>query len=260
EVITSDNVVVTVDAVVYYEATDPVKLLYNVNNFYMAATKLAQTNLRNVIGEMQLDESLTSRETINATLRDILDIATDKWGVKVVRVELQRIEPPADVTQSMHTQMKAERERRAMILEAEGERESAIARAQGFKQSAILEAEGKAQAMKNVADAEKTKRILIAEGEAYGIKAVYDAIHEGNPDQDLITLRYIDSLKEIANGNATKVFIPLELQGLSSVVASAGEVFKTSKEDAASKVNKIEQELQSAQAAMNDAKAFENKK
>jgi regulator of protease activity HflC (stomatin/prohibitin superfamily) len=130
EVITKDNVAVTVDAVVYYEATDPFKLIYDGTNFYLAATKLAQTNLRNVIGEMQLDESLTSREKINITLRDILDEATDKWGVRVVRVELQRIEPPGDVTQAMHRQMKAERDRRAMILEAEGDRAAAIARAE----------------------------------------------------------------------------------------------------------------------------------
>ena len=135
EVITKDNVAVTVDAVVYYEATDPFKLIYNVGNFFLAATKLAQTNLRNVIGEMQLDECLTSREKINLTLRNILDDATDKWGVRVVRVELQRIEPPADVTQAMHRQMKAERDRRAMILEAEGDKTAAIERAEGTKQA-----------------------------------------------------------------------------------------------------------------------------
>ncbi len=233
EVITKDNVVVTVDAVVYYEATDPVKLNYNVTDFYLAATKLAQTNLRNVIGEMQLDESLTSRETINATLREILDAATDKWGVKVVRVELQRIEPPVDVTESMHRQMKAERERRAMILEAEGERESAIARAEGFKQSSILEAEGKAQAIKNVAAAQKDQKILLAEGESQSIAMIYKAIHEGNPDRELISLRYIESLKDVADGNATKIFMPLEMQGLASSVGSIGEIFKSTKEDPA---------------------------
>jgi len=144
EVITRDNVVVTVDAVVYYEATDPVKLIYNVADFYTAATKLAQTNLRNVIGEMTLDDTLTSRETINTELRTILDEATDKWGTRVVRVEIQRIDPPTDVTQAMHRQMKAERERRAMILEAEGEKQSAIERATGDRQAQILKAEGEA--------------------------------------------------------------------------------------------------------------------
>lgn len=236
EVITKDNVVVTVDAVVYYEATDAVKLIYNVTNFYMAATKLAQTNLRNVIGEMQLDESLTSRETINTQLRDILDLATDKWGVRVVRVELQRIEPPADVTQSMHRQMKAERERRATILEAEGDKASAIARAEGFKQSAILEAEGKAQAIKNVADAERTQKILIAEGEAQAIQMVYDAIHKGNPDDALITLRYIDALQKVADGNATKIFMPLEMSNLAGTVGAIGELFQSTKDAPAPKV------------------------
>ena len=183
EVITKDNVVVTVDAVVYYEATDPVKLIYNVANFYLAATKLAQTNLRNVIGEMQLDESLTCREKINAALRQILDDATDKWGVRVVRVELQRIEPPVDVTEAMHRQMKAERTKRALILEADGDKQAAITRAEGSKQSAILEAEGQATAIKEVADAEKFQRIAVAEGEAEAIEQRLARDPRGRPDQ-----------------------------------------------------------------------------
>ena len=235
EVITKDNVAVTVDAVVYYEATDPFKLIFNVTNFYLAATKLAQTNLRNVIGEMQLDESLTSREKINITLRDILDDATDKWGVRVVRVELQRIEPPADVTQAMHRQMKAERDRRAMILEAEGDRAAAIARAEGTKQAAILEAEGQAAAIKEIANAEKTQKILVAEGEGQAIQTVFGAIHMGNPTEDLLAVRYLETLKYVANGNATKIFMPLEMQGLANVVGAAGELFKSTQEDPASK-------------------------
>ena len=155
EVITMDNVVVTVDAVVYFEATDPVKLKYNVANFYLACVKLAQTNLRNVVGEMALDETLTSRERINAQLRKILDEATDKWGTRVVRVELQRIDPPRDVTDAMHRQMKAERERRALVLSAEGDKQAAVTRADGQKQAAILQAEGRAEAVRRVADAEK---------------------------------------------------------------------------------------------------------
>ncbi|MCL1847215.1 MAG: SPFH/Band 7/PHB domain protein [Coriobacteriia bacterium] len=224
EVITKDNVAVTVDAVVYYEATDPFKLIYNVTNFYLAATKLAQTNLRNVVGEMQLDESLTSREKINITLRDILDEATDKWGVRVVRVELQRIEPPADVTQAMHRQMKAERDRRAMILEAEGDRAAAIARAEGTKQSAILEAEGRATAIKEIAAAERAQKILVAEGEAQAIRNVFGAIHDGGPTQDLITVRYLETLKYVANGTATKIFMPLEVQGLANAAGVVGEM------------------------------------
>jgi regulator of protease activity HflC (stomatin/prohibitin superfamily) len=226
EVITKDNVVVTVDAVVYYEATDPVKLVYNVANFYIAATKLAQTNLRNVIGEMQLDESLTSREQINSALRQILDDATDKWGVRVVRVELQRIEPPMDVTEAMHRQMKAERTRRALILEADGDKQAAITRAEGSKGAAILEAEGKAQAIKDVAEAEKFQKIALAEGEALAIKSVFAAVHEGNPTNDLIAVRYLEALKAIADGPANKVFLPMEVSGIMGSIGGIAELFK----------------------------------
>jgi regulator of protease activity HflC (stomatin/prohibitin superfamily) len=225
EVITKDNVVVTVDAVVYYEATDPVKLMYNVANFYLAATKLAQTNLRNVIGDMQLDESLTSREKINAALRQILDDATDKWGVRIVRVELQRIEPPVDVTEAMHRQMKAERERRAVILEADGAKQDSITRAEGFKQSAILEAEGKATAIREVADAEKFQLLTIAEGEAQAIESVFSAIHRGDPSNDLIAIRYLDALQAIANGPANKVFLPMEVSAIMSSIGGIAELF-----------------------------------
>ncbi len=227
EVITKDNVVVTVDAVVYYEATDPVKLIYNVANFYMAATKLAQTNLRNVIGEMQLDESLTSRENINAALRQILDDATDKWGVRVVRVELQRIEPPVDVTEAMHRQMKAERTRRALILEADGDKQAAITRAEGTKQAEILGAEGQAQAIREVAAAEKFQTIALAEGEADAVRNVFSAIHDGNPTNDLIAIRYLESLKAIADGKANKVFLPMEVSGVLGSIGGIAELFKS---------------------------------
>ncbi len=226
EVITKDNVVVTVDAVVYYEATDPVKLMYNISDFYMASTKLAQTNLRNVIGEMQLDESLTSREKINTVLREILDDATDKWGVRVVRVELQRIEPPKEVIEAMHRQMKAERDKRALILEAEGDRQAAINRAEGAKQAAILEAEGRARAIKEIADAEKYQRIEVAKGEAEATELTFAAIHKGDPTGDLLAVRYIESLKSIANGQATKLFLPYEISGVLGAVATMAEAFK----------------------------------
>lgn len=226
EVITKDNVVVTVDAVVYYEATDPVKLIYNVANFYMAATKLAQTNLRNVIGEMQLDESLTSREKINAALREILDDATDKWGVRVVRVELQRIEPPVDVTEAMHRQMKAERTRRALILEADGDKQAAITRAEGSKQAKILEAQGQAQAIREVAEAEKFQKIALAEGEAHATRNVFGAIHDGNPTNDLIAIRYLEALKAIADGPANKIFLPVEISSVMSSIGGIAELFK----------------------------------
>jgi len=218
---------------VYYEATDPVKLVYNVANFYLAATKLAQTNLRNVIGEMQLDESLTSREQINAALRQILDDATDKWGVRIVRVELQRIEPPMDVTEAMHRQMKAERTRRAVILEADGDKQAAITRAEGSKQSAILEAEGKAEAIKRVAEADKFQKLTVAEGEALAIKSVFSAIHEGEPTNDLIAIRYLEALKSIANGSANKVFLPMEVSGILGSIGGVAELFKDKGDSAA---------------------------
>jgi len=214
-VITKDNVVVEVDAVVYYEVTDPVKVTYNVANFYAAATKLAQTNLRNLIGDLALDESLTSREIINTKLREILDDATDKWGTKVTRVELQKIEPPADVTEAMHRQMKAERERRAMILEAEG-----------HKQSAILKAEGEAEAIKKVADADKYQKLTVAQGEAEAIQTVFGAIHDGRPTNDLIAIKYLEALQGIADGRATKVFLPYEASGILSSIAGIGELLK----------------------------------
>lgn len=217
-VITKDNVVVEVDAVVYYEVTDPIKVSYNVADFYMAVTKLAQTNLRNLIGDMALDESLTSRDVINTQLRQILDEATDKWGVKVTRVELQRIEPPADVTEAMHRQMKAERERRAMILEAEG-----------LKKSAVLKAEGQAAAIIKVADANKYEKLTVAKGEAEAIETVYGAIHNGNPTNDLIAIKYLEALEKMADGKATKIFLPIEATGVLGSIGGIGELFKEKK-------------------------------
>lgn len=217
-VITKDNVVVEVDAVVYYEVTDPVKVTYNVTNFYLAATKLAQTNLRNLVGDLALDESLTSREVINTKLRQILDDATDKWGTKVTRVELQRIEPPVDVTEAMHRQMKAERDRRAMILEAEG-----------AKKSAILKAEGEAEAIKKVADANKYEKLTVAKGEAEAIETVYNAIHEGNPTNDLIAIKYLEALQKMAEGQATKIFLPYEATGVLGSIGGMAELLKEKK-------------------------------
>jgi regulator of protease activity HflC (stomatin/prohibitin superfamily) len=235
EVITSDNVVVSVDAVVYYEATDPQRLVYNVVDFYTAVTKLAQTNLRNVVGDMQLDDALTSRDTINTKLREILDDATDKWGTKVVRVEIQRIDPPADVMHAMHEQMKAERTRRAVVTQADGEKAAAIARAEGEKQSAILEAEGRklaavldaegqAEATMKAANAEKFRQTAVAEGEAEAIKSVYQAIHEGGPTADLIAIKYLETLQYMADGQATKVFLPTEATALLGALGGVREL------------------------------------
>ena len=226
EVITKDNVVVTVDAVVYYQATDPVKLKYNVANFIIAATKLAQTNLRNVVGDMDLDDALTSRETINAELRAILDEATDVWGTRVVRVEIQRIDPPVDVTQAMHRQMKAERDRRAIVTEAEGDKRSQILKAEGVKESRILEAQGQAEAIRQVADAERFQLETVAEGEGKAIERVFGAIHTGDPTPDLIAIKYLEALQGVADGKATKLFLPLETSGILGSLGAISEVFQ----------------------------------
>lgn len=218
-VITKDNVAVEVDAVIYHEATDPSKLVYNVENFIVAVTKLAQTNLRNVVGDMELDQALTSRDIINSRLREVLDDATDKWGVRVVRVEIQRIEPPTDVTNAMHQQMKAERERRAQILESEGER-----------QAAILTAEGEAAAVRLNADAKRYRLEAEAEGESNAITVVFNAIRAANPDERLIAIRYLDALEKMSEGEANKIFIPYEASGVLGALGGIREIFEKDKE------------------------------
>jgi regulator of protease activity HflC (stomatin/prohibitin superfamily) len=235
EVITSDNVVVSVDAVVFHETTDAQRSVYNIANFELAVTKLAQTNLRNVVGDMQLDDALTSRDLINERLREILDDATDKWGVRVVRVEIQRIDPPPDVVDSMHNQMKAERNRRAVVTEASGVREAAIARAEGDKQAAILEAEGHrqsvvlnaqgdAEAVERLADAERYRLLAESEGQAGATRAVYSAIHEGDPTPDLLAIKYLEALQAVADGRATKIFLPTESGGLFGLIGGLAEM------------------------------------
>ena len=228
--ITKDNTVVVVDCVIFYEVVDAFNATYNVVNFYQAITKLAQTNLRNIIGDLELDETLTSREMINAELREVLDVATDKWGSKVVRVEIQKIEPPHDIVEAMSKQMKAERMKRASILEAEGYKQSEIKKSEGDKQATILEAEGNAESIKKMAEADKQAAILRAEGEAAAIEKVYAAIHEGNPDDGLIAVKYLESLEKIADGKATKVFLPLESSGVLGSVSGIAELFKEDKE------------------------------
>jgi regulator of protease activity HflC (stomatin/prohibitin superfamily) len=230
-VITQDNVGVEVDAVVYYRVEDPKFVVYKVENFTVAVVKLAQTNLRNEIGELTLDKSLTSRESINSSLGQILDETTDKWGVKVTRVEIQRIDPPMDITEAMSKQMKAEREKRALILEAEGVRQSEITKAEGTKQAAILESEGRAEAIRQVAAAEKYQKIAIAEGEAQAITNVFEAIHRGRPTSELITLKYLDALGTIAKGQATKIFLPVETAGVLGGLASMLELAQKGKSD-----------------------------
>jgi regulator of protease activity HflC (stomatin/prohibitin superfamily) len=227
EVITSDNVVVTVYAVVYHEATDAQRLLYNISNFELAVSKLAQTNLRNLIGDLDLDDALTSSVKINTHLREILDDATDSWGVRVVRVEIQRIDPPPDVVQSMHHQMQSERTRRAVVTEALGVREAAVTRAEGEKQAAILEAEGQAQAMERVASAEKFRQLTVAEGEAQAIRSVFGAIHEGGATPDVLALKYLEALVRVGDGQATKIFLPTEMSGLFGAVGGLAELLRS---------------------------------
>ena len=242
EVITKDNVTVTVDAVIYYEPTDAQRLVYNVANFIMAITKLAQTNLRNVIGEMTLDSALTSRDNVNTAIREVLDDATDKWGVRVVRVEIQRIDPPGDVMDAMHEQMKAERNRRAVVLEADGEREAAVTVAEGqkqrvilaaeaIKQEAILTAEGEAKAIEEVANAERYRLQTVADGEASAVRSVYQAIHDGDPTPDLLAIKYLEALGTVADGRATKIFLPAEMSSTMGSLGAIAELFTGTSSD-----------------------------
>jgi regulator of protease activity HflC (stomatin/prohibitin superfamily) len=225
-VITKDNVSVVVDAIIYFQVTDPVKVVYNIENFALAALKLAQTNLRNVIGDMELDSTLTSREKINMQLRVVMDEATDKWGVKVTRVEIQKIDPPKDITDAMSKQMKAEREKRANILEAEGLRQAAILKAEGAKQAVILDAEAvkEKQVLEATGEAEAIRKV--AEAEKYKIEMIYKAIHEGKPTNDLIAIKYLEALGKVADGQATKVFLPLETAGVTASIGGIAELFK----------------------------------
>ena len=225
-VITRDNVGVEVDAIIYIQVTDPFRSRYEITNYIIASTKLAQTNLRNVIGELDLDACLSSRDEINAQLRDVMDAATDKWGVKVNRIELQRIDPPVDITTAMSRQMKAERDKRAAILDAEAVRQANITKAEGSKMSQILEAEGYAEAVRKKADAEKYRQIAVAEGEAQAILNVFSAIHDGKPDEKLITLKYLEMLPRLAEGDANKLFLPYEASGIISALAGMVEGIK----------------------------------
>lgn len=224
-VITRDNVSLEVDAIIYFEVTDPFRVIYNVSQFEMAALRLAQTNLRNIVGGMSLDETLTGRENINSVLRSILEDATDKWGVRVTRVEIHKIEPPRDITDAMSRQMKAERMKRAAILEAEGVRQANVLKAEGRMKAQMLEAEGESEAIKKVAEAEKQRKVAIAQGDAEATLKTFRAIHEGKASQDVLALKYMESLEKIAEGQATKIFLPVETSGILGAVASLSEAF-----------------------------------
>jgi len=232
-VITKDNVTMRIDTVVFFQITDPKLYAYGVENPIMAIENLTATTLRNIIGDLELDQTLTSRETINAKMRETLDIATDPWGIKVNRVELKNIMPPAAIQDAMEKQMKAERERRESILRAEGEKKSTVLVAEGKKESVILDAEAEKQAAILRAEAEKEKRIREAEGEAEATLKIQQAnadgirmLKEAGADQAVLVIKSLEAFKAAADGKATKIIIPSEIQGLAGLVSSITEIPK----------------------------------
>ncbi|QUO31516.1 paraslipin [Faecalicatena sp. Marseille-Q4148] len=230
-VITKDNVTMQIDTVVFYQITDPKLFCYGVANPIMAIENLTATTLRNIIGDLELDQTLTSRETINTKMRASLDVATDPWGIKVNRVELKNIIPPSAIRDAMEKQMKAERERREAILRAEGEKKSTILVAEGHKESAILDAEAEKQAAILRAEAEKEKMIKEAEGEAEAILKVQQAnadgirfLKEAGADEAVLTMKSLEAFAKAADGKATKIIIPSEIQGIAGLVQSIAEI------------------------------------
>ena len=230
-VITKDNVTMQIDTVVFFQITDPKLYAYGVENPIMAIENLSATTLRNIIGDMELDETLTSREVINTRMRASLDEATDPWGIKVNRVELKNIIPPAAIQDAMEKQMKAERERREAILKAEGEKRSTILVAEGKKQSAILDAEAEKQAAILHAEAQKERMIKEAEGQAQAVLKVQQATAEGlrmikeaGADESVLTLKSLEALTQVADGKATKIIIPSEIQGIAGLATSLKEI------------------------------------
>ena len=241
-VITKDNVTMRIDTVVFFQITDPKLSSYGVENPIMAIENLTATTLRNIIGDLELDQTLTSRETINTKMRATLDEATDPWGIKVNRVELKNIIPPAAIQDAMEKQMKAERERREQILRAEGEKKSAILIAEGNKQSVILEAEAEKASQILRAEAKKEATIKEAEGQAQAILAVQQAnadgiraLNESMPSNQVITLKSLEAFTKAADGKATKIIIPSEIQGIAGLTSSIVEVAKSTEATAISK-------------------------
>ena len=230
-VITKDNVTMRIDTVVFFQITDPKLFAYGVENPIMAIENLTATTLRNIIGDLELDQTLTSRETINTKMRASLDVATDPWGIKVNRVELKNIIPPAAIQEAMEKQMKAERERREAILRAEGEKKSTILVAEGKKESAILDAEAEKQAAILKAEAQKERMIKEAEGQAQAVLKVQQATAEGlrmikeaGADESVLTLKSLEALTKVADGKATKIIIPSEIQGIAGLATSLKEI------------------------------------
>ena len=233
-VITKDNVTMQIDTVIYFQITDPKLYTYGVEQPMSAIENLTATTLRNIIGDLELDQSLTSRDHINAQMRSILDEATDNWGIKVNRVELKNIMPPRDIQESMEKQMRAERERRESILQAEGQKQSQILVAEGEKQSLILKADAAKQAAILKAEGEKEARIMAAEAEAQAIMQVQTALADSlkllnaaAPNDQVVKLKALEAMQKVADGKATKIIIPSELQGLAGLAASAKTVFDT---------------------------------
>jgi len=232
-VITKDNVTMRIDTVIFFQITDPRLFAYGVENPIVAIENLTATTLRNIIGDMELDETLTSREIINTQMRASLDVATDPWGIKVNRVELKNIIPPAAIQDAMEKQMKAERERRESILRAEGERESTILVAEGKKKSVILDAEAEKQAAILRAEAEKEKKIRESEGQAEAIRTVQQAqaqgiqfIKEAQADESVLTIKSLEAFAQIADGKSTKIIIPSDIQGIAGLATSLKEIIK----------------------------------
>jgi regulator of protease activity HflC (stomatin/prohibitin superfamily) len=235
-VITKDNVTMKIDTVIYYQITDPMLYTYGVANPMAAIENLTATTLRNIIGELELDESLTSREIINSKIRIVLDEATDPWGIKINRVEVKNIMPPQDIQEAMEKQMRAEREKREAILRAEGEQKSAILIADGEKQSEILAAEAEKQATILAAEAAKESAIKRAEGEAEAIRTVQQAqadairmINESNPSKQVLTLKSLEAFQKAADGQATKLIIPSDISGVAGLAGSIKEIVTESK-------------------------------
>ena len=230
-VITEDNLVVSIDTVIWFQVTDPIAATYEIANYIQAVEQLTMTTLRNIVGGMDLEQTLTSREEINSSLRGVLDEATGKWGIRVNRVEIKGIDPPPSIKDSMEKQMRADRDKRAAILTAEGQRQSSILTAEGSKQSSILMAEGDRESQILRAQADRESAILRAQGEGQAIQTVFQAIHDGQPDQSLLAYQYLQMMPKIAEGDANKVWIvPSEigkaLEGLGSTMTELAGIPK----------------------------------
>ena len=228
-VITKDNVTITIDTVVFYQITDPAKAVYEIQSLKKGIEYLAITTIRDIVGNMDLDETFSSRDGINSQLRTILDDATDRWGCKIDRVEIKDITPPADIRDAMEKQMNAERNKRALILEAEAQKQSAVTIAEGKKQAAILEAEADKEAKIRRAAGEAQAIKEVAEAKAKEIAMVYDAIKAADPDEKLVQIKSLEALEEIAKGDANKVFIPFEATSALSSLGAVKEIFKNDK-------------------------------